>query len=99
MNKESTVMAYALVIVIAASLAANQYVPLTGSNAELTGYAAKEAATQAIQETEGHIIAESEKVPFSTESLGYVLLIVLLLAGAYLVVIIERFKNRLIKRK
>ncbi len=99
MRQEHTVFAYALVIVIAASLAANHYVPLTGSNTELTGFAAKETVAQEIEETEEQIISKEKEVPFSTESLGYVSLIVLLLAGAYLVVIIERFKNKLIRRK
>ncbi|MEK6813023.1 MAG: hypothetical protein AABX86_02835 [Nanoarchaeota archaeon] len=89
MKDEKTILAYTLVILIAASLAAHQY-PLLGKENTIAGYAVKE---------ENKEVQEELKVPFPIESLGYVILIILLLAGIYLMILIEKFKNKVIKKQ
>ncbi len=89
---------YTAFILVAAVLSSHQFMVNHVATGRVVQAIAEETGVQDSQITTPPQ-KEMVTVPFSVESLGYVFLLAILLVGIYFVLVIDRVKNRLLKKQ
>jgi|SRR3989338_6210547 len=85
---------YAVMIIIAAALASHEF-PTTGYTIQEGESVVNAEAPVAVQE----VAKSASELKVSAESLGYVVLLVLLIGGIYFVMLVERLRVRMFSKK